>query len=139
MPVSGGGLEQSHNAQAGVDIDTMLVITTHVTQACNHRREVAPTLAQLAALPQEHARAGQGPRRVESCDDGLEHQGHTRAARGMTVKVRHDHVKTESWNVSRGPPDSSSSDQPDQSAHCSREKRHVPIHQLRSGSSPTAS
>ena len=52
MPVSGGGFEQSYNAQAGVDIDTMMVVTAHVTQACNDKREVVPTLAQIAALPQ---------------------------------------------------------------------------------------
>jgi hypothetical protein len=45
------GLWQSHNAQAGVDIDTMMVIATHVTQACNDKREVVPTLEQIAALP----------------------------------------------------------------------------------------
>ncbi len=38
MPVSGGGFEQSYNAQAGVDTDTMMVITAHVTQACNDTR-----------------------------------------------------------------------------------------------------
>lgn len=53
MPVSGGGFEQSYNAQAGVDIDTMMVITAHVTQACNDKREVVPTLEQIAALPAE--------------------------------------------------------------------------------------
>jgi hypothetical protein len=53
MPVSGGGFEQSFNAQAGVDIDTMMVITAHVTQACNDKREVVPTLKQIAALPDE--------------------------------------------------------------------------------------
>ena len=53
MPVSGGGFEQSYNAQAGVDIDTMMVITAHVTQACNDKREVVPTLKQVAALPEE--------------------------------------------------------------------------------------
>jgi hypothetical protein len=53
MPVSGGGFEQSYNAQAGVDIDTMMVITAHVTQACNDKREVVPTLRQIAALPEE--------------------------------------------------------------------------------------
>lgn len=52
MPVSGGGFEQSYNAQAGVDIDTMMVITAHVTQACNDKREVTPTLQQIAALPE---------------------------------------------------------------------------------------
>ena len=51
MPVSGGGFEQSYNAQAGVDIDTMMVITAHVSQACNDKREVVPTLKKIAALP----------------------------------------------------------------------------------------
>lgn len=51
MPVSGGGFEQSYNAQAGVDTETMMVITRHVTQACNDKREVVPTLGQIAALP----------------------------------------------------------------------------------------
>lgn len=51
MPVSGGGFEQSYNAQAGVDVETMLVITQHVTQACNDKREVVPTLQRIATLP----------------------------------------------------------------------------------------
>ncbi len=51
MPVSGGGFEQSYNAQAGVDTETMMVITRHVSQACNDKREVAPTLEQIVALP----------------------------------------------------------------------------------------
>ena len=53
MPVSGGGFEQSYNAQAGVDTETMMVITRHVSQACNDKREVEPTLAQIQALPRE--------------------------------------------------------------------------------------
>lgn len=52
MPVSGGGFEQSYNAQAGVDIDTMMVITAHVTQACNDKREVAPTIERIESLPE---------------------------------------------------------------------------------------
>jgi transposase len=51
MPVSGGGFEQSYNAQAGVDTETMMVITRHVSQACNDKREVVPTLQQIRALP----------------------------------------------------------------------------------------
>ncbi|AVO43583.1 IS1182 family transposase [Simplicispira suum] len=51
MPVSGGGFEQSYNAQAGVDTETMRVITAHVSQACNDKREVVPTLEQIQALP----------------------------------------------------------------------------------------
>lgn len=50
MPVSGGGFEQSYNAQAGVDTDTMLVVTQHVTQATNDQHEVEPTLKQLEGL-----------------------------------------------------------------------------------------
>jgi hypothetical protein len=51
MPVSGGGFEQSYNAQAGVDTDTMLVLTAHVSQASNDKREVRPTLHAIEALP----------------------------------------------------------------------------------------
>jgi transposase len=52
MPVSGGGFGQSYNAQASVDLDTMMVITAHVSQACNDKREVVPTLDQIAQLPE---------------------------------------------------------------------------------------
>jgi len=47
MPSSGGGFEQSYNAQASVDIDSGLIITGHITQQSNDKREVEPTLAQL--------------------------------------------------------------------------------------------
>ena len=53
MPVSGGGFDQSYNVQAGVDTETMMVITRHVSQACNDKREVVPTLEQIQALPSE--------------------------------------------------------------------------------------
>lgn len=48
MPGSGGGFEQRYNAQASVDIGSGLIITGHVTQQSNDKREVDPTLAQLA-------------------------------------------------------------------------------------------
>lgn len=51
MPTSGGGFEQSYNAQAGVDTETMMVITRHVSQAPNDKREVVPTLEQIQSLP----------------------------------------------------------------------------------------
>ena len=47
MPVSGGGFEQSYNVQAGVDTQTMLVVTAHVSQACNDKREVQHTIQAL--------------------------------------------------------------------------------------------
>jgi transposase len=51
MPVSGGGFEQSYNAQAAVDTGTMLVIAAHVSQAPNDKREVKPILDELGTLP----------------------------------------------------------------------------------------
>ncbi|MEQ8516586.1 MAG: transposase, partial [Chromatocurvus sp.] len=50
MPVSGGGFDQCYNAQAGVYTETMLVVSTHITQAANDKREVAPALSKLCAL-----------------------------------------------------------------------------------------
>lgn len=53
MKKSGGGFEQAYNAQAGVDTESMLIVTSHVTQQTNDKREVAPALENLAALPEE--------------------------------------------------------------------------------------
>ncbi|WP_131917737.1 IS1182 family transposase [Chromatocurvus halotolerans] len=52
MPVSGGGFDQCYNAQAGVDTETMLVVSAHITQATNDKKEVAPALSRLSALPE---------------------------------------------------------------------------------------
>ena len=52
MPVSGGGFEQSYNAQAAVDTQTMLVVVAHVTQSSNDKRQIVPTLDKVAALPE---------------------------------------------------------------------------------------
>jgi transposase len=52
MPTSGGGFEQAYNVQAGVDTETMLIVTTHVTQAPNDKKEMRPALTNLKRLPQ---------------------------------------------------------------------------------------
>lgn len=52
MPVSGGGFQQCYNAQAGVDTDTMLVMSTHVTQATNDKQQIEPALHTLEVLPE---------------------------------------------------------------------------------------
>ncbi len=52
MPVCGGGFEQSDNAQAVVDTESLLVLATHVSQAPNDKQQVKPMLAQLEALPE---------------------------------------------------------------------------------------
>ena len=51
MPQSGGGFEQSYNAQAIVDNTSMLVLAAHVTQAPNDKQQLQPMLEQLQALP----------------------------------------------------------------------------------------
>jgi hypothetical protein len=53
MPQSGGGFEQSYNAQAAVDTETMLVVATHVSQATNDMRELVPVLDKISALPDD--------------------------------------------------------------------------------------
>lgn len=53
MPTSGGSFEQAYNAQASVDMDTMLIVGAHVSQKTNDKQEVAPALNQLDALPDQ--------------------------------------------------------------------------------------
>ncbi|RKT47455.1 DDE family transposase [Thiocapsa rosea] len=57
MPVAGGGLEPCCNAQAVVDSETMPVLLPQVMQAANDRKQLAPMLEQLQALPKEITRA----------------------------------------------------------------------------------
>jgi len=52
MAAPGGGFEQSYNAQAAVDTDTMLVLATGLTQAGNDKQQLVPMLEALGALPQ---------------------------------------------------------------------------------------
>jgi transposase len=52
MPVSGGGFEQSYNAQASVDLETLLIVGQHLSQNPNDKLEIDPALEVLSALPQ---------------------------------------------------------------------------------------
>lgn len=51
MPTSGGGYEQSYNAQVGVDVDTHLIVEQHVTQHTNDKQEIEPILEALGEPP----------------------------------------------------------------------------------------
>jgi transposase len=53
MPVRGSGFEQSYNAQAVVDCESMLVLATGVTQATGDAQQVAPMVDKLHNLPEE--------------------------------------------------------------------------------------
>lgn len=53
MPSSGKGFDQSYNAQAAVDLDSMLIVESHVSQCPNDKQEVLPTVENLNSLPAE--------------------------------------------------------------------------------------
>lgn len=75
MPASGGGFDQSYNAQALVAAESMLVVAPAVTQATNDKEQLAPMLEKLQELPEELGRAEQlladsgylSERNVERC------------------------------------------------------------------------
>jgi transposase len=48
----GGGFEQAYNAQAGVDVETHLIVEQHLTNHVNDKLEVAPALERIEALPE---------------------------------------------------------------------------------------
>lgn len=52
MPTA-SGFEQAYNAQASVDISTMLIVSQHVSQNPNDKQEVAPALEALLNLPDD--------------------------------------------------------------------------------------
>ena len=53
MPQSGGGFEQSYNAQACVTEETLIIAAADVSQNPNDKREMEPMLEELEALPDE--------------------------------------------------------------------------------------
>lgn len=53
MPAAGGTFEQAYNAQAGVDLNTMLIVENHVTQQPNDKQEIENTLGNLTSLPDQ--------------------------------------------------------------------------------------
>ncbi len=52
MPTSGKGFDQAYNAQATVDVDTMIIVASHVSQSPNDKKEISPTLSALKSLPE---------------------------------------------------------------------------------------
>lgn len=52
MKKSGGGFEQAYNAQAGVDTESMLIVTSHVTQQTNDKKQLEPAIENLKTLPE---------------------------------------------------------------------------------------
>lgn len=57
MPVAGGGFDQSYNAQAVVATESLLVLASEVTQACNDKEQLVPMIEKLKSLPIELGQA----------------------------------------------------------------------------------
>jgi len=53
MPATGKGFEQSYNAQAAVDTESMLIVATGLAQVATDKQQVEPMLEALAELPEE--------------------------------------------------------------------------------------
>lgn len=53
MPSSDKGFIQAYNAQAAVDVDTILIVQSHISQATNDKQEIIPSLTALKDLPVE--------------------------------------------------------------------------------------
>ena len=53
MPSSDKGFVQAYNAQAAVDVNTMLIVESHISQAPNDKQEITPILTALNQLPEK--------------------------------------------------------------------------------------
>lgn len=51
MPISGKGFMQAYNAQAAVNVDSMIIVGSHVSQSPNDKKEMDPALSALSSLP----------------------------------------------------------------------------------------
>lgn len=79
MP-SAQGFVQGYNAQAAVDVETMLVLAATVTQEPNDKQQVEPMLEELAALPEELGKA-----EVLLADNGYFSQSNVEACADRTI------------------------------------------------------
>lgn len=53
MPATGKSFEQSYNAQAAVDTESMLVVATDIAQVATDKQQIEPMLEVLGGLPEE--------------------------------------------------------------------------------------
>jgi transposase len=57
MPASGKSFQQAYNVQAGVETESLLIVTEHVTQKANDKQEVEPTMMALEQLAEPLGKA----------------------------------------------------------------------------------
>ena len=71
---TGGGFEQCYNAQAAVEVDTMIVVGQHVCDAPNDKQQLVPTLAVVSPV-------------IGRIDNTLVDSGYYSAAAVLTVET----------------------------------------------------
>ena len=59
LPATGKGFEQSYNAQAAVDTESLLIVATGMAQVATDKQQVAPMLEAIGALPEALGRVEQ--------------------------------------------------------------------------------
>jgi len=82
MPASGKSFQQAYNVQAGVETESLLIVTEHVTQNANDKREVQPTLKALGQLAQPLGKA-----EALLADNGYYSEDNVNACQGDKIKI----------------------------------------------------
>jgi transposase len=132
MPVAGGGFDQCYNAQAAVAAESLLIVAHDLTQAANDKRQLAPLIEQLKALPKTLGRV-----RRALADSGylseanVEHCAQARIEPLIAMKRERHHAR---WRERfaedpKTPPDSASPMQ--QMAYRLRTRRGRKLYALR--------
>ena len=80
MPSSSGGFDQSYNAQAAVDVDSMLIVENHITQQSNDKLELGPAVENFCMLPGSLGRVD-----ALSADTGYFSQSNVEACKGKNI------------------------------------------------------
>jgi len=80
MPSSSGGFEQSYNAQAAVDVDSMLIVENHITPQSNDKLELGPAVENLCSLP-----GSLGLVDILSADTGYFSQSNVEECKGKNI------------------------------------------------------
>ena len=82
MPASGKNFQQAYNVQAGVETESLLIVTEHVTQNTNDKREVEPTLKALEQLAQPLGQA-----EALLADNGYYSEANVKACQAETMNI----------------------------------------------------
>jgi transposase len=80
MPSSSGGFDQSYNAQAAVDVDSMLIVENHITPQSNDKLELGPAVENLCTLP-----GSLGLVDILSADTGYFSQSNVEECKGKNI------------------------------------------------------